>query len=354
LPYTMDMPKPTLRSDGRWMLQLPRQNDGKRRPCVYGRTAHECLQKYNERLGGGRCEVVRGSVAEFVATTFAIWLDKRRLKSTTLARYDHAWKTVLFPAIGDHKFAELTTTMIQSVFSNSAYQPSTLANAKNVLGQIMKLAVAEGVCQHHVITMVQIAKIPPVPRKERFNVGEQSLKVYQAAKEMGHWTEGFIWICMTFGLRKAEACGLKVTDIDKDAGTLTIQRQRNHVEGETEGTKTKAKRVIDLPENLMEKLLSYVKPGSIYIIVNEKGKPPITNHFERHLEPVLAKAGVHITPHDLRAAAIANLVDAGANIADVRSVAGHGTDEMTLSYMDKSRRRTATALGLLESSDNQG
>lgn len=102
-----------------------------------------------------------------------------------------------------------------------------------------------------------------------------------------------------------------------------------------------------------------VRPGSISeFFVDEywpwqTSRPPAPNHFERHLESVCKAAGVHITPHDLRAAAICRLIDAGASDHEIQEIVGHADREMIEWYRDRSAERSRSGLARLVSSDNQ-
>jgi integrase len=313
---------------------------------VYGRSPEECLRKYNEKLGLGTIRVREGSIAEFAVLSYIPWIETQ-VGIDTFNRYDHSWRTIVGPALGNRRFSELTPAIVQKAFSDSSLGGSTQQSAKTVLLGIIKLAITECKAKTEHLTMVQMIKIERPQRKFREDVVARADAMLEAATKLGHWTESFIFIAGHLGLRKGELCALKVTDLDRAKQTLTIGRQRNHTQGERDrlkGRKRGANRVIGLPHEIMDKILGYIEPGSIYVITNDKGLPPATNHFERHLEEVENLAGVKMTPHDFRSAAICRMIDSGFTDHEIEEIVGHGDREMILWYRDQSASRSRTAL----------
>jgi len=79
----------------------------------------------------------------------------------------------------------------------------------------------------------------------------------QNAISAGHWSAGPIYAATSLGLRKGEICGLKRTDLSD--GVLTLQRQRNWIDGEKSRLKQRGEgevRRIGLPQEIIDRLLS--------------------------------------------------------------------------------------------------
>ncbi len=86
----------------------------------------------------------------------------------------------------------------------------------------------------------------------------------------------------SLGLRKGEICGLKRTDLSD--GVLTLQRQRNWIDGEKSRLKQRGEgevRRIGLPQEIIDRLLSFWDGESIYLFTNDLGKPISYNHLDR-------------------------------------------------------------------------
>lgn len=348
------MPKATLRNDGRWTIALPRES-GKSRRYVYARTEPEVQTKYQRAIGAGSVRVRPGSVAEFVVTDY-VPHQSSAVQSETFARYDHAWRTCVGPAIGSKLFSELGPDDLVKALKGSGHGGSTQSSAKTVLLSILKLAVLRKRCPVELVAIASLITIDRPQPKFREDAAEAAAKMLDAAVRLSHWTEGFIYAASTVGFRKGELCAIKRTDIDVRARTITLSRQRNHVSGEKGRLKSRKAgdvRRIGLPEDILQKLLGYFKDGAIYLITDDKGKPPPTNHFERHLAPICEAAGVNVTPHDLRAAAICRLIDAGATDHEIQEIVGHADRDMIAWYRDRSASRSRSGLSRLASSDNQ-
>jgi integrase len=346
------MPKATLRKDGRWTIALPRVS-GKSRQFAYGKTPELALDDYNRRMGIGQFKVRPGSIAEFYVLHFTEWF-KKRVSTDSFNRYDSAWCAVTGPKLGDKKWTELTVPMVDEAFASGGTSDRVLA--KTHLLKMAELAIGlKQACPAEVPVMIKLVKVPTIRAKKRFNIGDVAAKMLRAAEDLNHWTEGFIYVSSILGTRKGEVCAIKRGDIDIEAGTLTISRQRNHTEGEREKLKGRDQgetRVIGLPEPILRRMLSYFRPGAIYLVTDPKGKPPPTNHFDRYLSAVEEKAGVKCTPHDFRSAAICNLVDAGVPDATIMDIVGHGSLAMIRWYRDQKAQRSRDGLARLTSTDN--
>ena len=211
----------------------------------------------------------------------------------------------------------------------------------------MRLAIAHELTDPSRLVMVSIVRVEGARRKERFDARARADRMIEAAQSLGHWTEGFIFAAMTLGLRKGDLCGLKRSDIDEGRGVLTVSRQRNHTMGERARLKHRTEgqtRVIGLPSAILGRLLGYCRPGAIYLVTRPDGSPPPTNHFDRYLEPVESAAGVKMTPHDFRSAAISALVDAGVDDRAIMDLVGHSSRAMIDWYRDNRPDRTRDAL----------
>lgn len=341
------------------MLPLPRKT-GERRRYVYGKSEPICQEKYRAALGIGPVRVRPGSISEFVVLQYVPWLEGRvqaeTLTPDSLSRYDHAWQSIVAPALGHLLFSELTLQSIQTTFARPEFGGSTKTLAKTVLSQIVRLGIALGKCDANVLVFLQLVSVPSSGTKHREDMSDKAEAMLAAAEKLGHWTEGFIYAGMWLGCRKGEICGIKRTDIDEVNATITIRRQRNHTEGERDHLKARRKgqnRVVGLPPEILARFLSYFRDDAIYLVTYPDGSPPPTNHFDRYLKPVEEAAGVVMTPHDFRSAAICRLIDAGVDDHVIMDLVGHGCQAMIRRYRDSRSSRTRDALSRIASSDNQ-
>jgi integrase len=339
------MPTPTLRSDGRWMLQLPRE-PGKSRRCVYGRTQDEVMRRYNEAIGAGAFRVRPGSISEFVVVHFEPF-QRSRIQRISVERYHGVWLCHVGKTFGHLLFSELTPAIIQNGLLAGDAAPATRQMAKSLLGQIVKLAVSMELCEPHVIHMVSIARLPKAAPKRRTDVARLVNAVIDRAQAAGHHIAGPLWVAATLGLRKGELCGLKITDLS--GSTLAISRQRNHKEGEKGRLKARLageSRSVGLPDWIADRLRSFWNGESVYLFTRPDGKPISYQHFDREFEPFQDPEN-RITAHDFRAAAICNLIEAGVSDHVIMDIVGHGSAEMIRWYRDVDNTRVKDALSRL-------
>ncbi len=336
------MPTPTLRTDGRWMLQLPRAAGTSRR-CVYGRTKDECIQRYQKALSAGSSRVRPGSISEFYATQFDGWI-RSRVQPETVDRYDSEWLAMVGPSFGHLTFAELTPAIVQSAFTASPRSASSKTNARGLLLQIVRLAVATGLADASAETSVRICTVPSPKPKGRRDVVSAANALLAAASNAGHWIAGPLYASIVLGLRKGEIAGLKRTDIQ--GNVLTVSRQRNHTRGEKDRLKSRADgqtRRIALPESIAERLISSWDGSSIYLFTTDKGKPIPYQHLDRAMREFQDPTNP-VTFHDFRAAAICNLIDAGVSDHTIMDLVGHSSLLMIRQYRDSSDDRIRAAL----------
>lgn len=325
------------------MLQLPR-SPGESRRCVYGRSAEECEAKYARALGFGEVEVRPGSISEFVIQHFAGW-QASRMQADSFRRYDTIWRIQIGPHVGHMLFSELTPEAIQQAL-HSGKSGSVQNLAKSLLGQIVNLAIVHGWADHRHAVMVKMARVKPPAKRQREDIVQKASALLERVEAAGHWIEGPVWIAMTLGLRKAEVCGLKIGDIDRAKSRINLRNQRSHRAGERQRLKHRQEgdsRRIAVPPMILDRLVSYHKPGTIYLFTDESGKPIPYQHLDRPMEQ-FQDAENRITFHDLRSAAVTRLRAMGVNPETIMAIVGHRDIDQTTDYVGQDDNQTREAL----------
>jgi integrase len=142
------------------------------------------------------------------------------------------------------------------------------------------------------------------------------------------------------GMRPAEVCGLRWTDLNLDTGTLTIANTRTLVGREMleKGPKSeKGKRVLPLPAPVATALRAfrarqtterlalgpdYADTG--YVLVDETGQPWRTDQLRRQAYRLMAETGIRRTRlYDARHACLTFLATSGVPDVIVSAWAGH-------------------------------
>ncbi len=149
------------------------------------------------------------------------------------------------------------------------------------------------------------------------------------------------------GVRKAEMCGLRWSDIDFDDKIVHIRRNRlySSKRGAYEkGPKTKSsRRDIPLPDALIEDLKEYMtwfeeadkefysKLDTYYLAVNTLREPINPGTIKDWLNGIEDKYGMkHISPHGLRHTYCSLLLSQGVPIQTVSKYMGHSNSTITL------------------------
>jgi site-specific recombinase XerD len=148
------------------------------------------------------------------------------------------------------------------------------------------------------------------------------------------------------GLRRAEAVALDLADFDPESGALVVRH----------GKGNKA-RTVYAAHGARAALVAWIeargaKPGLLFYrgrkggaLVPEQITPQAVLDILRRRAQ---QAGVaRFSPHDLRRTFVSELLDAGADVATVRALAGHANVETTTRYDrrgEQAKRRAAEML----------
>lgn len=142
-----------------------------------------------------------------------------------------------------------------------------------------------------------------------------------------------ILLMLDTGIRTSEITRLTKSDYDRTKGTITISRQT---------AKTKRTRILYLSDNVATSLNDYLKrlPKNIpYIFPSRDANQLDTNELAREFRSLSEKAGVKITPYQLRHTFATYFVANGGNVFILQKLMGHSDIKMTLRYTDISENQ---------------
>ncbi len=140
------------------------------------------------------------------------------------------------------------------------------------------------------------------------------------------------------GLRVSELTGLKVLDINLEAGFV-----RTMGKGARE-------RIVPLGEKALTAIRTYLSHGRLqmikganspYLFLNLRGRPMTRQGFWKILKKYGLEAGIRkkITPHGLRHSFASHLLEAGADLRSVQIMLGHADISTTQIYTHVTRER---------------
>jgi integrase len=263
------------------------------------------------------------------------WLEKAikppARRQTSYECYRRVIEKHLTPALGDIRLQALKAADVKRYYMDRpALSSGTLAQHHAILSGALKAAVLEGLVVRNVASLV-VGK--PRTRRDHDAVREncwtadEARAFLKAAKKAGPQFAAFAALALDSGARKGELCGLRWSDVDLDAGTVTFVRQllkpgRHPVFGPT---KTDTGRTVDVGDETVALLRAHRKAqaelkmrnrqayqdlglvfakewGDLHGREDSLGLPLQSNNLgQREFAKVLAAAQVRrITVHGLR------------------------------------------------------
>jgi integrase/recombinase XerD len=155
------------------------------------------------------------------------------------------------------------------------------------------------------------------------------------------------------GLRRAELCRLKVSDIDSKRMMLRVVQGKGGIDRE-----------VPLGKKLLPVLREYYRwmrpqtylfPGTVN---HRRADKPITEKMVwQAVREASTRAGIkkHVTPHTLRHCFATHLLESGADLRSIQMMLGHSDLEATTVYLHLSRRHlqaTANPLDQISTSSS--
>ena len=148
------------------------------------------------------------------------------------------------------------------------------------------------------------------------------------------------------GLRAAETCGLKLTDLDMRGGVLSIQRLKGSLFTIQELERHRGIPLLDEVKALKEWLA--VRPGDCgdALFTSQKGSHLTSTQFYRIFRQIARNVGLpdHKShPHVLKHALATHMVRRDVNLAKVQRALGHRSMNSTMAYVGVSDQEADAA-----------
>lgn len=281
---------------------------------------------------------LRNFVSQKPTWTWEKWYSEflRRVrlqfKNSTVANYDGYLKRWIPKNWQDKSIEQITSDEIYELLKNSSQKLGSISqkNILKMLRRIFQMAVDDGIMTKNPTKGV-IVKVPETMQKVLSAKEAQNLLKW--SKFVQHrFYEVWAFALMT-GMRSGEMYALKWTDIDLDAGIISVNKQWTNKDGFHE-LKTGDWRVVPVSSDL-KKLLNQLL---VHKERNEFVLPRLQEWTHGDQAKVLrefceASGITSVKFHDLRATFITNMLAQGVPLVKVMAIVGHKKMETTDVYL---------------------
>jgi integrase len=272
---------------------------------------------------------------------------KPTLHPNTHSRYSQVVRDHINPIIGSRRLKNLQSNHIQDLYSiklKSGLSPGTIHGIHRILSRALTVAVGLGFIKQNPAKFVN--KPQKIRREMRTFSSEEVRILFREIS--GSWLEALYYLAVTTGLRQAEILGLKWPDLDKEKGTIKVQRQLQRVIGKgltfTEPKADSSRRLIALGPKTLEKLNEHKARQDVerygfgeewrfidLMFTKQNGSPIGPRCVIRDFKSIIQKAELSdIRFHDLRHTAATLLLQCEIHPKIVQEMLGHSSISITL------------------------
>ena len=290
------------------------------------------------------------------------WLEQQVpfVQPNTMKSYRDYAKVHVIPMLGDIPIRDCTIAVLKE-FCNTMLEDHAVSSVRKIL-VVVKGAFAEAMTDG-VIQMdpSYYVKLPREQRQEKKVYSpEQLAALLDGAREAGEPIQAAVILAACYGLRREETLGLRWTDIDFEAGTLTVRNtvtQNGALKLERERTKTKkSRRVIALISETVPYLKELREKQQRAGLPLEKvcvwpdGKEVRPDYVTRRTEKLMKDCGLPVlTYHRLRHTAASLLARTGdVTLKQLQDFLGHETAELTneiyVHVLDGDKKKASEAM----------
>jgi integrase len=339
------------RKDGRWVGQyLVYLPSGPKYRYIYAKTRKLAAEKLTkamaDRDGGFVFDDKNLTLSDFLD----LWLSdcvKDTVRAGTFERYKGIVNTHISPALGRLRLKALTPAHVQGFYRgrlDSGLSPATVQKIHVVLHKALSQAVKWSLVPRNVTEAVSAPR--PVPKEMRPLSAKEARGLLEAAA--GDSLEALWVLAVHTGMRQGELLALKWTDVDLEAGKVSVRRTLTRERGHYSLGEPKTKRsrrtvkltgaaTDTLKGHLSRQMADIDRLGDLYkdqglVFATGSGAPlNPSNVRNRNLRRLLRKAELPaIRFHDLRHTCATLLLSRNVHPKIVQEMLGHSTVAITL------------------------
>jgi len=344
----------TKRGPNKWLLRIFRGYDSAGRRIYYSETFHGGSREADDRLVELRNRQKSGLPLKFQPKTFTDffdqWIEEKddgERRECTIDQYRKFGALYLLPAFGKFALTDITDVAISRLYKELRKRglgASTVGMVHVLLTSIFKLAAARDlILINPMLKVTGPAQPKPKPHAMTADETQQFLDAASA------WPEGFMFaLAFHLGARPCEYLGLKWSDVNSQAKTVTIQRSlklRKGGEWYVTPPKTeKGIRTVPIAPEIVKGLDSHrrrqlemkLKAGSTwtdhgFIFTDEAGEPLKIYMVRKIHKKICADAGLPSTwkLKESRHSCASILLRKGVSLKVIQERLGHSSIQIT-------------------------
>lgn len=350
-------------SDRRWTtaVELGHIGGKRRRKVLYGKTRKEVAEKLKALHAEQEAGTLRAVDKTTLGAYLLDWLETAgltRLENTV----DNQRRVIvkhIIPAIGHLRRDQVTADDINMLLAGivKTGKVATAHLARQVLHTAYRDAVKHGKVKANPVAATDPPKYEPkMPRSLSDDEAQHLLDICE-----GERFGIAIKLGLLLGLRRGEISGLRWSDIDWVAKTISVERtaKRSGKRRYTGTTKTPSgTRILPLVAGLDEDLAAHrivqaeefalkgLDNTNDLIVASQAATPYDTSNYLDAFRALLNKAGLPakaIRPHDLRHSTAILLISRGVDPRTAAQILGHASAQITLDIYTRSQQGDKSA-----------
>jgi integrase len=288
------------------------------------------------------------------------WLAVARHAPSTAYDTENRLRRHVRPALGDERVAAITTEQLDGFYlelEGEGHAPASIRRLHGMIRAALAQAVRWGWIERN---PAQGCRLPEVPNPTPVVTTPDVLKKVLDAVPADFAT--FLRLVAVTGMRRGEACALRRSDVDLDAGV--VRKARAISQGVERATKTGARYALALDDGTVDALRSHlgemddraadfdIEPEpDCFLFSNEPdcSNPWRPDGVTQRLDRLCDRLGVKLRLKDLRDWMATTLLESGQSVRTVAGRAGHARAGTTLTHyaawVPASDRQAAETLG---------
>jgi integrase len=305
------------------------------RKSFYGKTraaVADLMREYRNEHGTLALSSESPTLEEYLTA----WLGALSIRPNTYRLRDHVIRKHIVPHIGNRTLSELTSDDVRFLlrrWRDDQVGAVTQRTAFVTLSSALNVALREEQIRRNPCSTVPAPK-PPRPEVAVLD-GKQAMQLVLVARDLQE--RALFALAITTGMRQGEIFALFWSDLDLEAGTVSIKKTLTEDSGgqlvRTDPKTAKSRRVVYLPALARNTLLALraSRGGEDGFVFTSPDGTAIrkSNFIRRVFKPLLKLAGLpNVTFHSLRHTANSLLIEAGEDPLSIAGSLGHADTRM--------------------------